>query len=370
MPTEKKRLPEGCRIINQVMMPGAPPTAIAVETPYNEAWREKARMLGGKWEKGRKAWVFPVDKRDAVTEALCQVYGEPTPVTTEEPPRISNKPVWNAEVKAPRVQGADGTWYVVVTSPYNEKFVRRAKQLRGVWQSRSRTWRFPIAKEADVYALLADIYPREEDAAEAADEPDVSDVDTFSIGEGYGGQDYAPGTVIRHPDRSRRDEIVVVEETHAKYYREDGLSFGVGDDRGYLYTYTLRPATQPEAAPLLQKEEEAKAATEAGRRRAALAGRIREAGEVPAGRHLLEGERISDTANVYGGGDWFVVGDDYIWYVQNNGMDGDDWSRNNVSTGGAGAIGWRVPYDEELAAEIRSLQPVRKSIVVFRRKTG
>ena len=32
---------------------------------------------------------------------------------------------------------------------------------------------------------------------------------------------------------------------------------------------------------------------------------------------------------------------EYIWAVTNNGMDGHDWSRNNIRTGGAGAIGHR-----------------------------
>ena len=51
----------------------------------------------------------------------------------------------------------------------------------------------------------------------------------------------------------------------------------------------------------------------------------------------------------YGGGTWVVIepGGDYFWYVENNGADGDDWSRNNVQTGGAGAIGYRLPMTDE-----------------------
>jgi len=45
----------------------------------------------------------------------------------------------------------------------------------------------------------------------------------------------------------------------------------------------------------------------------------------------------------------------YIWYIQNNGGDGDDWSVNNVLTGGAGAIGWRVAYEQELAERLARL---------------
>ena len=53
--------------------------------------------------------------------------------------------------------------------------------------------------------------------------------------------------------------------------------------------------------------------------------------------------------NIYGGGEWFVIGEERIWHVRNNGTDGGDWSLNNVRTGGAGAIGYSVPFDNNLA---------------------
>ncbi len=68
-----------------------------------------------------------------------------------------------------------------------------------------------------------------------------------------------------------------------------------------------------------------------------------------------KGDRLLDTQNIYGGGDWFVVGMAGIWYVQNNGMDGDNWSHNNVRTGGAGAIGWKIPKNKEVERRLRAL---------------
>ena len=66
-----------------------------------------------------------------------------------------------------------------------------------------------------------------------------------------------------------------------------------------------------------------------------------------------EGEIFNDPTyewNIYGGGRRFVVDDKKgeIWLLRNNGSDGADWSLNNVQTGGAGAIGYRVPYSKEL----------------------
>lgn len=76
------------------------------------------------------------------------------------------------------------------------------------------------------------------------------------------------------------------------------------------------------------------------------------------GRFNPAGVRIDDPfypVDIYGGGRWFVIEKDYIWFVKNNGHDGDDWSRNNIETGGAGAVGVRIPYTEELAEKIKRL---------------
>ena len=79
----------------------------------------------------------------------------------------------------------------------------------------------------------------------------------------------------------------------------------------------------------------------------------------PGNKMRVEGEKIQNPLNPenpWGGGEWWVIQPEWIWHVRNNGFDGDDWGRNNVQTGGAGAIGVRVPYSEELADKIRGLK--------------
>ncbi len=75
---------------------------------------------------------------------------------------------------------------------------------------------------------------------------------------------------------------------------------------------------------------------------------------------IVDGEKKDDPTyppNIYGGGRWFVLQQDkYIWDIRNNGADGDDWRMNNVATGGAGAIGIRAKWDDEIAKAIRSLK--------------
>jgi len=74
----------------------------------------------------------------------------------------------------------------------------------------------------------------------------------------------------------------------------------------------------------------------------------------------LEGEEVpymGIDSRIYGGGEWFIVQEDYIWRVINNGMDGDDWSKNNIMTGGAGAIGYKF---EKTARRMELLDRLKK----------
>lgn len=74
------------------------------------------------------------------------------------------------------------------------------------------------------------------------------------------------------------------------------------------------------------------------RRRAEATRRIREletwaekTGEYLQGDHRVFGDsarQFLDTFNIYGGGEVWVILDDVIWFVRNNGMDGDNWARN------------------------------------------
>lgn len=65
---------------------------------------------------------------------------------------------------------------------------------------------------------------------------------------------------------------------------------------------------------------------------------------------ILKGKEINNPfnpPNIYGGGEWFVIQDDCIWRVFNNGHDGDDWSMNFIHTGGAGAYGFKYEKTKE-----------------------
>lgn len=191
----------------------------------------------------------------------------------------------------------------------------------------------------------------------AADEPKLYEI---GGGSGNGCQGWAKGNIVRASKWQREQqgypEWLYVVDARSQYYAYDGLSFGVGDESGYRYTAYCRAATEEEYAPYAEELRKAQQTRAAKQRAEELASMIRKTGEKPErSASNAQGERLMDTQNIYGGGDWWVIGADGIWYVMNHGADGDAWDWNNVITGGAGAIGWRIPYSQELADELRQL---------------
>lgn len=180
---------------------------------------------------------------------------------------------------------------------------------------------------------------------------------TLRGGSGYGYRGWQRGQIVRASDRLRENgypEWLYVVRAKREYCSEDGMSFGVGDESGYLYTAWCREATPEETAPYIAKMEAEQIRRQKLARVNAIADMIRIDGELPAySESNATGEILLDTFNAYGSGTRFVIDSDSIWFVQNNGMDGDDWSRNNAP----GMICWRIPMkmNERLADELRSL---------------
>lgn len=144
---------------------------------------------------------------------------------------------------------------------------------------------------------------------------------------------------------------------------EDGPSvwgahlLGHEGEQGVLVAYR---AASPEEAAAAEAQQAAAAAEAAARRTrqaraTALHERIMREGQRPDAWVTPEGEQLMGAPNIMGGGSWFVVGEEWVWAVRNNGADGDTWDANNVRTGGAGAHGSRVPATPALAAELREL---------------
>lgn len=258
------------------------------------------------------------------------------------------------EAEATREASEGRTWLRV---PYADK--DHAKKHGARFDGDRKQW-YVIGK--DVPEALEQYLPddsgggRPNDKRPSNGQPEQKEAGQYTIsnGSGYGGSPYKTGETIRS-NRKDLPEYVTVIRASQRYYGEDGMSFGVGDDSGYVYTATVREATREEAAPVRAREEAKKARKQAKEILLSIAREIRENGDRPELQGAPAGVRIDmpgNPENIHGGGEWFVIGQDRVWHVRNNGADGDDWSANNIRTGGAGAIGFAIPFDRGLAGRL------------------
>lgn len=123
---------------------------------------------------------------------------------------------------------------------------------------------------------------------------------------------------------------------------------------------TTRPKPQ-DAASFETKETAARKLRElklkASKRRDEIEKYVRQHGHTPQLGHHPKGDHLCTTGEKsipYGGGNWFVAEPDALWFVQNNGHDGDDWSINNIP----GSVGWRIPKDQRLVDELKEIERV------------
>jgi hypothetical protein len=285
--------------------------AVFSAASYNTyAFGDQIRALGGRWDKEKKQWEVPGEKAEEA-KAIAKPFAY-VRISGNEVPRQLND-----FVRGLGGRWQDGGWYV--TRGKVDQVRTAAAEAQAEVQA---------AKQVEIDAGYVDI----------------------SKGEGYGGQEFSVGQVIRHADG-----WYTVVHASKRYFREDGMSFGVGDESGYIFSHKLRPATPEEAAA---PEARRLAAIELKAKKDRVQASLRSEFLVHADRHFwgedgqsmrLEGEtvNIGEGQTIYGGGEWFVVQPEWIWYVQNNGADGDNWSGNNIRTGGAGARGYRFEHTPE-----------------------
>jgi len=243
----------------------------------------------------------------------------------------------------------------------------KIKARGGIWDSYARAWLMPDAEAFnDMAALMEGGAPKPEPASKPAPKakPAPKNNGTWNVtrfGHHRPGRNDRVGTSFRDKHAGK---VATVVKQRNEYVSEDGLSFGLPDDEGWVTYLTVREATAEEVAPIVEHEKKQEEGRAAVRRLEALKKLVR-AGEKP---ELENGESIRIDAperlvegaahRIYGGGTWFYVTDEHLWYVENNGSDGGMWAANNVRTGGAGAIGWRVAVTPELVAEVEALEAV------------
>lgn len=178
--------------------------------------------------------------------------------------------------------------------------------------------------------------------------------------DGYNGRPFEVGAIERntnaHIAQGEPEWLVVVNASH-EYISRDGMSFGLGDESGYLYHAYARPATPEEAAPVIEQLRRSAEKRAAQRALDALARRVQDEGERPDQAHIGDDAvTLFSKHTGYGYGvTWRVAPGNpgAVWYIQGNSGDGDDWAANNL---GGHSIAWRLADpDSSLATELHRL---------------
>ena len=365
---------------------------LIVSGPFDEDLHERIKRAGGRWDgtmgTNRRVWIVPESKGASLKRAIANwaKANEDRLAKEAEARRKQEAETAQARMSAPEVApGQYGPFSVkqsardpnkyVVSFKYDPDLISKVKEAKSARFDRQfKVW---MVDKADA-AKLKDILERGKEIADkksAADEKarqveaerrsaaaaaDAEERKRKGLSTAYYWAERSGDGVPYIGDTVKRGgEYHVVTDVSRGRYFEDAMSFGGTDDRPYQFRVELRRATEEEANAAKAREKSTEDRRQAKRDLADVAREIARHGEVPESA-TPEGDVVVDTFNIYGGGERIIIGDDKIWYVQNNGADGDDWSRNNVRTGGAGAIGWYVPKTPDLERRIRDA--VRKSI--------
>ena len=325
----------------------------AIKIPFS--LKDEAKALGGLWDEQHGTWCLPN------AEAFAKILN-----------LYENTPARKAQREIERRRGLN----LGVTVPYDMR--EEASSRGGLWDPDGKIWYLPTQEtKKEVLSILQK--QREDMAAEIARKHIEKERVKAEEAEKIRLERERKGIVELHQSgRSREDHMAVgqifrerrtgkilqVLEVKSYYIPEDGDSLGLdpGMDSGWLHTLYCAPPSPERQKAHEEKETVARIKAESRsqriKHRETLENHIKHHGTMPSGSHHLHSPELLETdgnSRIYGGGSWFQIEPDGIWFVQNNGHDGDDWGYNNVQTGGAGAIGWKIPYNKTMAEEIETL---------------
>lgn len=367
-------LPDGYRVVQEG-------DSLILSGKFDQDLHERIKRAGGQWSgvtKGnRRVWILPAEKgaslarifsnhmkkKSADKEAADLAAAERAEKELAAK-KAKEKALAEARAQAPDVMpGQYGPFSVYavadgyrVSFPYDSSSVSAIKNAGGKkYDSVNKTWFIDRADGQKLQKMLDTAVKQHQEKSSVVLETKtapshrralypLSDMPKMGV------PVMMAGSLVVFTGRGKS---FFINADHPSYFGHHLL--GHEEEPG-AYVY-YRSATDEEALQYAEKKKlEEAAAAQNRRREAALESaksEIMRLGDRPEGIHYPAGEVLNNSQNIYGGGDWFVISSDYIWYVRNNGADGDAWSRNNVATGGAGAIGWRVPYSVELEKIIR-----------------
>lgn len=329
----------------------------------------KLKSRGWRYDGLSRVWYTPLSeltpaKRKNIEKILAPYMGQAPNVSAPPAPRPKTRAELQEEELTRRIRGG-----LFVVTPYEMRDTM--SNLGGLWDARQKVWYLPDLETKNKAKEALKVYEEKAQARRVVEQFEQRKLEEARLQaraaqypyqyqvEGRGKGD---GPAIGHVFRSKKNgKVWTVAKVESSYFPEDGLSFGLSDDSGWMFYVLCREATESEEADQVLKETSHKRSGEAREARKNLVKRMRVTSNYHSGNHRLSGEPMvmeNKRLLLHGGGNWFVIESGKIWYVENNGSDGADWSHNNVMTGGAGAMGWDVPHEPLLEAEILGLHEV------------
>ena len=158
------------------------------------------------------------------------------------------------------------------------------------------------------------------------------------------------------PFKESHDRWVVPTWISRGRYVEDASSLGGSHWEEYEFLVRVRPANGDEVTAHLERHAAARIEREALLAAVRFVDEVADFVKAQDDRPRTswpEGLPLFDSFDIYGGGSRFVLEDDgqSLWYIRNNGMDGDAWDCGNLGN----SIGYRGKVDAEMRDRLLDL---------------
>ena len=237
----------------------------------------------------------------------------------------------------------DKNGFVSLKTPYNPEYILRIKELGAKWDPLYKVWKIPETLVDEAFAIIKEVYGKDSEIVDpsAPSHSKPKEKESTEVIKFYGRNVPSVGKLfIRSGTVYKVLRINYVPEVD-----DDEAEAWGGCYQDAYYAVTVEDYTDtPEGKALLAED---KAKYEKAKYIAEIKKNIQEAGtpiERVNGYPVPQpaGEVLFDTFNINGTGERIIETPTEYWYLINNGMDGDNWARNTVVTGGAGAYGWRL----------------------------
>jgi len=217
-----------------------------------------------------------------------------------------------------------------IKSPYIPDLVSRIQEIKSMYYSiprkdresmgdltfnrNNKAWYIPL-DYADKISEIMKSYPQE----------NISNEPSFST------EKYRIGQIIDTPSGKK-----TVVKVNSRYISEDGLSFNLPEDKGYLYQPVLRDSTPEDLAKDLDFKNKTEQIATKDKQKESLRQNVSSAVKslydamtdktTPDKMDFPKGSEV----NIGFRGDILILGNDgKVYHAVYNGRDGDDWSYNN-----------------------------------------